>query len=103
MFVQHLSSERLSSLRFSPGAHFNKLLKNYGSPIVAVNLVKKKEKKRQESQLSEEYSFAIQNLNMFLPPPHAIRYIALDMARINKLLVSEEKNYHLTLCIHIII
>ena len=70
---------------FLIGAHFNKLLKNYGSPIVAVNLVKKKEKKRQESHLSEEYSFAIQNLNMFLPPPHSIRYIALDMARINKL------------------
>jgi hypothetical protein len=74
-----------------PGAHFNKLLKNYGSPIVAVNLVKKKEKKRQEFQLSEEYSFAIQNFRRFLPPPHSIRCIALDMARIKILLVFPRK------------
>ncbi|XP_075238567.1 polyphosphoinositide phosphatase FIG4 isoform X2 [Lycorma delicatula] len=66
------------------GSHFNDLLKRYGCPIIILNLVKKREKKKHESQLSEEFSSAIRYLNKFLPPEHSIQYISFDMARMNK-------------------
>lgn len=66
------------------GAHFNKLLKRYGSPIIILNLVKKREKKKHESTLSEEMSMSVKYLNQFLPPEHNIQYISFDMARKNK-------------------
>jgi len=66
------------------GAHFNQLLKRYGSPIIILNLVKKREKKKHESTLSEELSMAVKYLNQFLPSEHHIQYISFDMARMSK-------------------
>jgi hypothetical protein len=66
------------------GEHFNQLLCRYGSPVIVLNLVKKREKKRHESMLSEEFSTAVKYLNQFLPPDHHIQYISFDMARVNK-------------------
>ncbi|XP_015787789.1 polyphosphoinositide phosphatase-like [Tetranychus urticae] len=66
------------------GRHFNDLLQRYGSPVIVLNLVKKREKKPHESVLSKEIKEAIQYLNQFVPQKHAIIYIGLDMARINK-------------------
>lgn len=66
------------------GAHFNDLLKRYGAPIVILNLVKKKERKPQESMLSDELSTAVKYLNQFLPVEHQIIYKTFDMARKNK-------------------
>ncbi|PNF18464.1 Polyphosphoinositide phosphatase [Cryptotermes secundus] len=66
------------------GEHFNQLLHRYGSPIIILNLVKKREKKKHESMLSEEFSTAVKYLNQFLPPNHHIQYISFDMARMNK-------------------
>ncbi|RLU24526.1 hypothetical protein DMN91_002615 [Ooceraea biroi] len=66
------------------GAHFNQLLRRYGSPIIILNLVKKREKKKHESTLSEELSMAVKYLNQFLPPEHHIQYISFDMARMSK-------------------
>lgn len=66
------------------GAHFNQLLKRYGSPIIILNLVKKREKKKHESTLSEELSMAVKYLNQFLPFEHHIQYISFDMARMSK-------------------
>lgn len=66
------------------GAHFNELMKRYGSPIIVLNLVKNREKKKHESQLSEEFNSAIIYLNQFLPPKHHIQYVTFDMARMNK-------------------
>ncbi|KOC69018.1 Polyphosphoinositide phosphatase [Habropoda laboriosa] len=66
------------------GAHFNQLLRRYGSPIIILNLVKKREKKKHESTLSEELCMAVKYLNQFLPPEHHIQYISFDMARKNK-------------------
>lgn len=63
------------------GAHFNELLKRYGAPIVILNLVKKRERKPQESMLSEQLSSAIKYLNQFLPPEHQLIYKTIDMAR----------------------
>ncbi|KAL9969462.1 hypothetical protein ACROYT_G021682 [Oculina patagonica] len=66
------------------GQHFNQLLKRFGSPVVILNLVKKKERKRHEQILSEELERAVIYLNQFLPVQHAIQYKAWDMARYNK-------------------
>jgi hypothetical protein len=66
------------------GEHFNQLLRRYGSPIIILNLVKKREKKKHESMLSEEFNTAVKYLNQFLPPEHHIQYISFDMARMNK-------------------
>lgn len=67
-----------------PGKHLNNLMRRYGSPIMFLNLVKKREKKKHESLLTDVISNGIKYLNQFLPPEHAIQYYHLDMARVNK-------------------
>lgn len=66
------------------GKHFNELLRRFGSPIVVLNLVKRRERRPHESILNTEYCHLIDQLNIFLPPQHRIQYVAVDMARINK-------------------
>lgn len=66
------------------GKHFNQLMKRYGSPIIILNLVKKREKKKHESILSEELDSAVEYLNQFLPIDHHIQCVNFDMARVNK-------------------
>ena len=67
------------------GKHFNNLLYDYGSPTIVLNLVKRKEKKPQESILYNEFEEAIEYLNQFLPKQHQIMLIGFDMARTNKM------------------
>lgn len=67
-----------------PGKHLNNLMRRYGSPIMFLNLVKKREKKKHESLLTDVISNGIKYLNQFLPPEHAVQYYHLDMARTNK-------------------
>uniref|UniRef100_A0A3B5LDE0 FIG4 phosphoinositide 5-phosphatase n=1 Tax=Xiphophorus couchianus TaxID=32473 RepID=A0A3B5LDE0_9TELE len=64
--------------------HFDQMLQRFGSPIIILNLVKKREKRKHEKILSEELYPAVINLNQFLPPDHRIDYIAWDMARYTK-------------------
>lgn len=64
--------------------HFDQMMQRFGSPIIILNLVKKREKRKHEKILSEELYRAITNLNQFLPPEHNIEYIAWDMARYTK-------------------
>jgi len=66
------------------GKHFNQLLARYGSPVVVINLVKKRERRKHESLLSEEFLTHINYLNQFLPAQHRIQYCHFDMARCNK-------------------
>ena len=66
------------------GKHFNQLMTRYGSPVVVINLVKKREKRKHESLLSEEFVSSINYLNQFLPDFHRILYHHFDMARCNK-------------------
>ena len=66
------------------GKHFNQLMTRYGSPVVVINLVKKREKRKHESLLSEEFVSSINYLNQFLPDLHRILYHHFDMARCNK-------------------
>jgi len=55
--------------------HFNQLLRRYGSPVIVLNLVKKREKKKHESLLTDCLKTDINYLNQFLPPQHQIQYI----------------------------
>lgn len=61
-------------------------MKKYGSPIVVVNLVKKKEKarRRHEALIGDEYAKQVDYLNQFLPTAHMVRFVHLDMARCKK-------------------
>lgn len=49
------------------GKHFEKLLFQYGAPIVILNLVKKREKRKHESILTTEITNSVKYLNQFLP------------------------------------
>ncbi|KAH9381086.1 hypothetical protein HPB48_010758 [Haemaphysalis longicornis] len=74
---------------FAAGRHFNLLLRQYGAPVVVLNLVKNREKRRHESLLSDAFMDIIDYLNQFLPRSRHIEYLAFDMARSNK---SKEAN-----------
>uniref|UniRef100_A0A8C8SLZ1 FIG4 phosphoinositide 5-phosphatase n=1 Tax=Pelusios castaneus TaxID=367368 RepID=A0A8C8SLZ1_9SAUR len=64
--------------------HFDQMLQRFGSPIIILNLVKEREKRKHERILSEELVGAVTYLNQFLPPEHAIIYIPWDMAKYTK-------------------
>ncbi|XP_060590495.1 polyphosphoinositide phosphatase-like isoform X1 [Ruditapes philippinarum] len=66
------------------GIHFNKCLYRYGSPVLLLNLVKRREKRRHESQLCDEYKECRAYLNQFLPPDKQMVYIGFDMAHYTK-------------------
>lgn len=76
--------DRATPFATPAGLHFLACLRRYGSPVICLNLVKKKERKKRESLLTEELQSSIVYLNQFLPPEHHIQYIHKDMARINK-------------------
>ncbi|XP_069866968.1 polyphosphoinositide phosphatase isoform X2 [Dipodomys merriami] len=64
--------------------HFDQMLQRFGSPIIILNLVKEREKRKHERILSEELVAAVTYLNQFLPPEHTIVYIPWDMAKYTK-------------------
>eukprot|EP00039_Didymoeca_costata_P022013 m.3427 g.3427 ORF g.3427 m.3427 type:complete len:1084 (+) comp2768_c0_seq2:200-3451(+) len=64
--------------------HFDRLISKYGSPIIVLDLVKKKEKRPREAILAAEFSAALAYLNQFMPKNKRIRRIAWDMHRTAK-------------------
>ncbi|XP_043543054.1 polyphosphoinositide phosphatase isoform X2 [Chiloscyllium plagiosum] len=64
--------------------HFDQMFQRFGSPIIILNLVKKRERRKHERILSEALYSAIAYLNQFLPPEYIIQYIAWDMAKYTK-------------------
>ncbi|RWS26220.1 hypothetical protein B4U80_07919 [Leptotrombidium deliense] len=79
-----ISLDIVDPLHRTAGYHFDRLLTNYGSPVIVLNLVKRKEQKPHESVLYNEIVNTISYLNQFLPPEHRIEHIGFDMARMNK-------------------
>lgn len=65
----------------TPSKHYERLLFQFGSPIIILNLVKKREKRRHESILTEDMTASINYLNKFLPVQHRIKYHHFDMAK----------------------
>lgn len=63
------------------GKHYSRLLFYFGSPIIVLNLVKKRERRRHESILTDDMTTSINYLNQFLPPQHRIKYHHFDMAK----------------------
>lgn len=63
--------------------HFANLFARYGSPIVALNLVKQNEKKEREVIVGNEYMNAVEYINNFMPAEHRVRYVALDYSRLS--------------------
>lgn len=66
------------------GKHFQDLMFHHGSPIIILNLVKKREKRKHESILTDEITTNVKYLNQFLPANCKIRYYHFDMARKNR-------------------
>uniref|UniRef100_A0A158P8H0 SAC domain-containing protein n=1 Tax=Angiostrongylus cantonensis TaxID=6313 RepID=A0A158P8H0_ANGCA len=66
-------------------AHFRELRAKYGNPIIVMNLVKRREKRRHESLLHDQFLKAVNYLNQFLPLSENICYLSFDVARCNKL------------------
>lgn len=64
--------------------HFDDLFERYGAPIIALNLIKARERTPRESKLLYEYKYCIDYLNQSLPKEKRIRYEAFDMSRAAK-------------------
>ncbi|KAI0785573.1 polyphosphoinositide phosphatase [Abortiporus biennis] len=64
--------------------HFDSMFEHYGTPIMILNLIKKREPQPRESKLLEEYTQCVKYLNQFLPPDKQMVYRAWDMSRAYK-------------------
>ncbi|XP_076813822.1 polyphosphoinositide phosphatase-like isoform X2 [Clavelina lepadiformis] len=62
--------------------HFSQMMERFGSPIVVLNLVRKRERRFRESVLGHEYKCAVEYLNQFLKTEQQIKYHAFDMAHL---------------------
>ncbi|OZC12831.1 hypothetical protein X798_00465 [Onchocerca flexuosa] len=65
-------------------AHFRELRKKYGNPLIVMNLVKRRENKKHEALLHDQFLKAVKYLNMFLPKTERIAYLSFDVARCHK-------------------
>lgn len=68
----------------APSKHFNMLFKRFGSPIVVLNLVRRRERKQHESLLGTAFKSVVEYLNMFLPLEKQIHYLPVDMAQLSR-------------------
>jgi hypothetical protein len=76
----------IDPLYHATALHFSQLLQRYGSPVYVLNLVKRREKVKRESLLSEEFDAAVQMLNAGVSAKeHAIRYIHFDFTQESKM------------------
>ena len=65
-------------------AHFDDLMRRYGSPIIVVDLVKQSEKREREVIVGNEFRNAIDYINCHIDDRHKILYCALDYSHISK-------------------
>lgn len=64
---------------FSPShRHFADLFARYGSPVLALNLVRQSEKTPRETLIGTQFAHLVRYLNAFLPREHAVRHLPLD-------------------------
>ncbi|KAI3973162.1 hypothetical protein MKX01_020897 [Papaver californicum] len=61
--------------------HFDDLRERYGNPIIVLNLIKTREKKRRESKLRSEFAYAIEVINKELSAENRLRFLHLDLNR----------------------
>uniref|UniRef100_A0A2P2I588 Polyphosphoinositide phosphatase-like n=2 Tax=Hirondellea gigas TaxID=1518452 RepID=A0A2P2I588_9CRUS len=72
-------------LASSAGHHFNRLLKRHGSPILILDLTKRRESRMHESCLGPYFKQQLDQLNLTMLPCFRLDYRRLDMAYLNKL------------------
>lgn len=65
--------------------HFGHVIARAGAPILALNLVKKKERTARERLIGREFARAIAHVNRDLPPPARVQYVAVDYSALVKL------------------
>ncbi len=56
--------------------HMSDLFVRYGSPLLALNLVKQNERRPRESLIGDAFGDAVQFINTWLPQEHKIDYYA---------------------------
>ena len=64
--------------------HVGRLLGRYGSPLLALNLVKKKERGAREKLIGREFGRVAASLNKQLPAAHRLQYLTLDYSTLVK-------------------
>lgn len=62
--------------------HFAGCFSRYGAPLLALNVVKKKERYARESLIGNEYAKAVAALNRELPNDLRIQYLSLDYSQL---------------------
>ena len=72
---------RSDPLHTATRLHFSDLFLRYGSPILALNLVRQQEKTPREMIIGRIFGEAVHFLNQFLPPAHRIDYLAWDFKK----------------------
>lgn len=71
--VEHMDPSFTPSRR-----HFADLFARYGSPVLALNLVRQSEKTPRETLIGTQFAHLVRYINAFLPREHAVRHLALD-------------------------
>ena len=71
-------------LHIATRLHFEDLFARYGSPVMAVNLVRQKESRRRETIIGERFTRAVEFINSHLPAEHEIDYLAWDFKKVSK-------------------
>eukprot|EP00457_Paulinella_chromatophora_P000160 gb/GEZN01000160.1/.p1 GENE.gb/GEZN01000160.1/~~gb/GEZN01000160.1/.p1 ORF type:complete len:2070 (-),score=443.97 gb/GEZN01000160.1/:126-5888(-) len=72
---------RSDPLYMATRLHISDLFLRYGSPLLALNLVRQQEKTPREMIIGQVFGEAVGFLNQFLPKPHAIDYLAWDFKK----------------------
>lgn len=73
-----------STSPITPHPSLHPSLPTHHSPSSLSTTLQKCEKRPREGLLTNELKYSVKYLNQFLPPEHNMRYIHIDMARINK-------------------
>ena len=75
---------KVDPLHIGTRMHLEDLFQRYGSPMLALNLVRQNEKKDRESIVGRAFGDACHFLNQFLPKEHAVDYLAWDFKLVSK-------------------
>lgn len=76
--------QRSDPVQLGPRLHFQDLMRRYGAPVLALNLVKQTEKRARETLVGGAFTEAVRYINEFLPEPYQIDYLAWDFKAVSK-------------------
>jgi len=76
--------QKTDPLGLTTAMHFKDLFRRYGSPVLAVNLIRQHEKTDRERVIGIPFTSTVELLNKFLPKEHKIDYLAWDFKHTSK-------------------